>query len=283
MKLTCFDVLALSKDLFGTVAPKARNIQIIDTTPESVSLRASVNVTNPTPYSAHVPFISIHLYCNGTLLGEAKAENLDITTGNNTDLVVSATWHPSLSGGEGVVRGRDLISQYLSGYNTSITLKTHRGSIPAQPLIGEALSKMNITVSAPRLSLPGGGSEEDKTHFIRDATFHVFSSTATFTLVSPLEHNTIYIERVNATALYNHTETVGRIEYDLPFAAPPGETLTPRLPVEWSLDSVGYEKLKEALGGKMKLDAKAVVGVRLGQWTETLWYYGKGIGASVRV
>jgi len=276
------DILALPKDMFGSLAPKAGNIEVIDTTRESISLRASVNITNPTPYSAHIPFISIHLFSNGTLLGEARAENLDITTGNNTDVVVSALWHPSLSGGEGVLRGRNLISQYISGYNTSITLKTHRGSIPAQPLIGEALSKLNITVSAPRLSLPGS-DEDENTHFIRDATFHVFSSTATFTLVSPLQHNTIYIDRVNATAIYNHTETVGRIEYELPFAAPPGETMTPRLPVEWSLDSVGYEKLKEALGGKMKLDAKAVVGVRLGQWTETLWYYGRGIGASVRV
>jgi len=272
----------IPRDSFGSITPKASNIQVIDTTPESVSLSASVNITNPTPYSAHIPFISIHIYSNDTLLGEATAKNLDLTTGNNTGLAVTALWHPSLSGNKGVVQGRNLISQYLSGYNTSITLKTHRGSIPAQPLIGEALSKLNITVAAPRLSLPGEPGEDEETHFIRDATFHVFSSTATFTVVSPLEHNTIYIERVNATALYNHTETVGRIVYDLPFAAPPGKTQTPRLPVEWSLDSVGYEKLKEALGGKMKLDAKAVVGVRLGQWTETLWYYGKGIGASVR-
>lgn len=275
------DLAAIPKGTFGSVAPKAGDIQVIETTPQSISLRATVNITNPTPYSAHIPYINIHVFSNGTLLGEAIAEHLDIKKGHNAGLTVSARWQPSWGGDEGVQRGRDLLSEYISGYNTSITLKTHRGSIPGQPLIGESLSKLNITVSAPRLSLPGN-NEDEKTHFIRDATFHVFSSTATFTLVSPLQHNIIYIDHVNATALYNHTETVGRITYDLPFAAPPGETLTPRLPVEWSLDSVGYERLKDALGGRMKLDAKAVVGVRLGLWTETVWYYGRGIGASVR-
>lgn len=264
------------------MTPEVRKLEIIDTTPKSISLRATVDVVNPTEYSARVPYISIHVLSNGTLVGEAIAEDLDVKTGKNSGLVVSAVWNPSLGGEKGVKQGRELLSQYISGYNTSITVKTHRGSIPSQPLIGDALSKLNITLSAPHISLPGK-DEDEMTHFIRDATFHVFSSTATFTLISPLQQNTIYIEKVNATALYNHTEPIGKIEYDLPFAAEPGETVTPKLPVEWSLDSVGYQRLKEALGGKLKLDARAVVGVRLGQWRETVWYFCRGIGASVRV
>ncbi|KAK0705014.1 hypothetical protein B0H67DRAFT_592961 [Lasiosphaeris hirsuta] len=272
----------LSKDVFGSLEPQVGNIEVIDTTMGSISLKATVNITNPTPYTATVPWISIHVLSNGTLVGEARAENLDIKAGNNTNVTVSATWHPSLGGKKGIKIGRHLLSQYVSGYNTSITVKTHRGSIPSQPIIGEALSKLNITIAAPRLNLPGGDGD-DRSHFIRDATFHIFSSTATFTLVSPLQHETIYIEHINATALYNHTEEVGRIEYDLPFAAPPGSSQTPKLPVDWSLDSVGYERLRQAIGGQLKLDAKAFVGIRLGMWTETLWYDGKGIGASVRL
>lgn len=200
-----------------------------------------------------------------------------------------------MGGEEGAQHGRDLLSQYLSGYNTSVTIRTHRGTIPSLPRIGDALSRLNLTLSAPRLRLPpppgrgGGGddgddsAEEEERRFIRDATFHIFSSTATFTLVSPLTKNTLYIDAVDATAFYNHTEPIGKIEYDLPFAAPPGSSETPRLPVEWSVDSVGYGKLREALGGRMKLDARAVVWVRLGRWTERVWYVGKGIGAKVRL
>ncbi|KAK3683591.1 hypothetical protein B0T22DRAFT_431066 [Podospora appendiculata] len=277
----------LSKDLVGSLEPKIGDIEVIDTTSTSLTIMASVNIFNPTPYSAHIPFISIHVLSNGTLVGEARAQNLDIRTGNNSDLVVSAIW------GGGGKAARDLISQYISGYNTSVTLRTHRGSIPGQPLLGEALSRLNITIAAPKLSFPDDGDDDDdddddkdknsQVHFIRDATFHIFSSTATFTLVSPLRHNTLYIDHINATALYNHTEPVGRIEYDLPFAAPPGRSTTPKLPVQWSLDSVGYERMREALGGQLKLDTRATVGVRVGRWSETLWFVGRGIGASVRI
>ncbi len=84
---------------------------------------------------------------------------------------------------------------------------------------------------------------------------HLFSSTATFTLISPLPHSTMYITHINATAFYNHTEPVGSILYNLPFAVPPGAAQTPRLPVDWDLGTVGYDAVKSALGGRLKLDA----------------------------
>ena len=273
---------ALPKGSIGSLAPQVGSIEIIDTTPSSIEIAALVNVTNPTPYTAAIPFVNIHLLCNGSVIGEATARDLVVKTGNNTNLRVSASWKPSMGGEEGKQRGRDLLSQYVSGFNTTLGVRAHRNSIPGQPLIGDALSKLNITVTTPRLMLPGK-DEDERTHFIRDATFHVFSSTATFTLVSPLQRNTLYIDWVNATAYYNHTEPVGQIEYELPIAAPPGESTTPKLPVEWSMDSVGYEKLRKALGGSLKLDAKAVLRVRVGAWTETLWYIGRGIGAGVRI
>lgn len=112
---------------------------------------------------------------------------------------------------------------------------------------------------------------------------HLFSSTATFTLLSPLHFSTIYINHINATAFFNHTEEVGVIRYHLPFAVPPGATESPRLPVAWSLDSVGYEAVKAALGGTLKLDANATVGVQVGMWKEVVWFEGRGIGARVKI
>jgi hypothetical protein len=112
---------------------------------------------------------------------------------------------------------------------------------------------------------------------------HLFSSTATFTLLSPLPQSTIFITWINATAYYNHTEPVGNITYSFPFAVPPGVTKSPRLPVKWSLDGVGYEAVKQALGGTLKLDAKATVGVMVGQWQERVWFSGAGIGVHVQI
>jgi len=195
-------------------------------------------------------------------------------------------------GGEPAVKvGQELLSQYISGWNTTLTFKTHDRSVPSQPGLGRALSGFNITIPTPRLrGIPSddgrgndGDDDHDVPHFIRDATFHLLSSTATFTLISPLQHSTLFVDRINATAFYNHTEPIGKILYGYPFRVPPGVTVTPRLPVDWSFDSVGYEKLRRALGGNLKLDAEAVVGVSLGRWSEELWYKGGGIGAQVKL
>ncbi|KAI0009283.1 hypothetical protein F4779DRAFT_582825 [Xylariaceae sp. FL0662B] len=275
-------VKPLPKGSIGNIDPKVGSIKIVDTTSDSITLQALVNLTNPTPYTAYVPFVNIHVLNNGSVLGDATVENLDVTQGENSNILVTAKWNPSMDGHISRQIGRELISQYLSGWNTSITVKAHRGSIPGQPTISEALSQFNMTFAAPRLDLPGETPEE-KSRFIRDASFHLLSSTATFTLVSPLQHNSLYLDFVNATAFYNHTDPVGQIIYDLPFAAPPGKSQTPRLPVTWSFGSVGYDAVKKAIGGTLKLDAYADVDVRLGNWKESLWYQGEGIGASVHL
>lgn len=241
-----------------------------------------MNVTNPTPYTAYAPYFDVHVMNNDTVLGHATVENIDVVQGVNSDLLVTAKWEPSASGSNGRHVGRELISQYLSGFNTTITVKPHRKSIPGQGILCDALSRFNVTFPTPKLDLPGETPEE-RTHFIRDATFHFLSSTATFTLVSPLHYNTVYIDFVNATALYNHTEPIGKIIHELPFQAPPGKSTTPRLPVQWSVGSVGYDAVRKALGGRLKLDAHAIVDIRLGNWKEQFWYQGKGIGASVQL
>jgi len=112
---------------------------------------------------------------------------------------------------------------------------------------------------------------------------HLISSTATFILLSPLHHETLYITSVAATAYYNHTEPVGTINHEYQFAVPPGASKTPNLAVEWSLGGAGYNAVKDALGGRLKLYAEADVGVRVGEWHEKVWFKGGGIGASVRL
>lgn len=271
----------LPGDAFAQLNPQVGEIQILNTSDTGVHLQALVNITNPTQYTAIVPYINIHVLHEGEILGEAIARNIDFGLGNNTNILVRSTWDPVRFGGERAHKiGRKLLSDYVSGKNTTMTAKAHRDSIPTLPLIGEALSKFNFTIPTPRIRVPGE-DEDVKQRFITDATFHIFSSSATFTLVSPLQFNTLYIERINATAFYNHTEPVGQIIHDETFAVPPGRSETPRLPVQWSPDHVGYDKLKKALGGTLKLDAVGDVSIRLGNWVEDIHYTGEGIGAKV--
>lgn len=269
-------------DTLATLNPQVGEVHILNTSSTGVHLQASVNISNPTPYAASVPYANIHILQDELLIGEAITRNLHFKPGNNTNIIVEATWDPYTFGGEKAHKAaRHLLSDYLSGKNTTITLRAHNDTIPTLPIIGEALSKINLTVSTPRLDLPGDGDNGESEGFIRDATFHIFSSTAAFTLASPLRHDTVYIEYINATAFYNHTEPVGQIVHGKAFEVPPGLSQTPKLPVEWSADHVGFDKIKQALGGRLKLDAVADVTVRLGYWIETVHYVGKGIGARV--
>ncbi|KID91527.1 pre-rRNA processing protein [Metarhizium guizhouense ARSEF 977] len=268
-------------DTLAALNPQVGDVHILNTSSTGVHIQASVNVTNPTPYTASIPYVNIHILEDNLLIGEAITKNLHFKSGVNTNIIVEATWDPPSFGGKKAHQAaRRLLSEYLSGKNTTITLRTHNGTIPTVPIIGEALSKINLTLSTPRLELPGDEDTEGQ-GFIRDATFHILSSTATFMLASPLRYDTVSIEYINATAFYNHTEPIGQIIRDEPFDVSPGVSQTPRLPVEWSADHMGLDKLKKALGGKLKLDAVADVTVRVGYWFETVHYVGKAIGARV--
>jgi len=280
------------------IRPEVGNLQILDTNPDGLIVQAEVNFTNPTQYSATVPYVDIKVLTNNTLLGHATAKNVSVVPGTNRGILVQAVWEPSVAGGkQGLSVGRELLSQYISGFNTTLSFRTHKGTIPSQPSLGKALEAYTITIPTPHLHYPkppgDGDDPEDPTdpdtpdddgkpHFITDATMHLFTSTATFTLLSPFSKTTLYITKINATAFYKDDD-VGEIQYELPFAVPPGASITPRLPVDWSLGSVGYEAVRKALGGQLKLSAKADLGIRIGQYEQDVWFKGGSIGAKVRL
>lgn len=114
---------------------------------------------------------------------------------------------------------------------------------------------------------------------------HVFTSTADFVINNPLANNKILVNRINGTARYNGSD-LGTILYEWPFDIRPGKkgkTLTPRLPVDWSLDSVGYEAMRRAFGGQLKLHAEALCSVGIGKFEVELFYNSsKPIAAQIR-
>lgn len=65
---------------------------------------------------------------------------------------------------------------------------------------------------------------------------------------------------------------------------PPGVSESPALPVEWDIGSVGFGAVREAVGGRLRLDAEATVEVGVGEWRSgEVWFRGRGIGAGVRL
>ena len=167
----------------------------MDTTKSTLLIKAKVNMTNPTNYSATVPYVNINILSNGTVLGHAIATNVAVVPGPNINIPVKALWDPlGPSGSQGVEIGRELLSQYISGprytdlpykhkltssgFNTTLTLKTHNGTIPTQPRLGAALSGLDIEIPTPRLTPPKNPNhpdddddgDEKSPHFIDDAT-----------------------------------------------------------------------------------------------------------------
>ncbi len=174
-------VKPLSSGGFSDLSPQIGSLEILETTKTSLTIQANANITNPTEYSAQIPYININILNNDTILGNVTARELHIVPGSNTGLVARAVWNPSVNSGiRGSEVGRNLLSQYISGFNTTLTLKTHESSLPSQPALGKALSGLEIVINTPKLSPPrspgdgGNDGDSDKDdmapRFIRDAT-----------------------------------------------------------------------------------------------------------------
>ena len=99
--------------------PEVGSLEILETTSSSVFLQARINITNPTEYSAIVPYVNIQMLNNGSILGHATAENIAVVPGSNSGILVKALWNPD--GKKGSVVGRELLSQYVSGMSPLAT------------------------------------------------------------------------------------------------------------------------------------------------------------------
>ncbi|KAJ5112273.1 hypothetical protein N7532_000318, partial [Penicillium argentinense] len=265
--------------------PQVVSLSLNETAESSLSVSVKVNFTNPTSYSATVPFVDLLMLYNGTAIAHITARDISVHPGNNTDVPISFLWNPLDSSGiDGVEAGRTLVSSYVSGYNTTVTIQTHEATIPSLPALGKALSAIHINLPIPQLSTPGSPDDgKDRPHFIQDATLHFWSSTAEFTLFSPLNETSITITSIEATAFYEKDEPVGRINHYKQFDVPPGISHTPRLPVDLVLDGVGYDALRKALGESLEMDALAKIGIKVLEYTDVIFYRGKGIAAKVRI
>lgn len=108
--------LALVGATFSSFNPRVDDIRILSTTDRSIKLEATMNFTNPTPYSATLPFADVTILVNGTELGHATVESVAVKQGFNAQVPITAVWNPwDASGRDGGEIGRELLSQYISG------------------------------------------------------------------------------------------------------------------------------------------------------------------------
>lgn len=121
----------------GFKMPEIKGMEVVETSEHALTLQARVNVTNPTDYSATVPYCNVSLVVNDTRVGYAWI-SADIVPGPN-EVIARASWEVSTV-------GREWLSRFISGYNTTLTVQTHANSIPGVPDIG-----LSLTIPTPKL------------------------------------------------------------------------------------------------------------------------------------
>jgi hypothetical protein len=99
-----------------SISPKIGNLSILETSADGLTLQLHVNFTNPTNYSATVPYVDIKILTNDTVMGHATAKDIVVVPGVNKGIVVTAVWEPGVAEGPaGSAVGSELLSQYISG------------------------------------------------------------------------------------------------------------------------------------------------------------------------
>ncbi|CAG8094403.1 unnamed protein product [Penicillium salamii] len=105
----------------GRLNPLVVSLQLGETTESSMAISTLVNFTNPTQYSATIPFIDLLILSNDTAVAHIVAQNISIVPGHNSYVPVGFLWCPlNSSGMNGVEAGRALLSSYISGQYSHI-------------------------------------------------------------------------------------------------------------------------------------------------------------------
>lgn len=109
-------LIASAGDSIGQLNPRVVSLQLKNTTNSSLFVSTKLNFTNPTEYSATIPFVDVLMLYNDTAIAHVIARNISVVPGNNTNVSVDFLWSPLDAGGrEGVGKGRALLSSYISG------------------------------------------------------------------------------------------------------------------------------------------------------------------------
>lgn len=103
-------------DSIGHLNPIIVSMELGDTTETSLHVSVLMNFTNPTNYSATIPFFDVKFLFNNTAVGHVIARNVSVVPGNNGNVSLQMSWDPWTNGGHaGVEAGRKFVSSYISG------------------------------------------------------------------------------------------------------------------------------------------------------------------------
>ena len=268
------------------IPAKVKEIVVLSSTEDLLVMAVRATIGSPYPVSVDLSErIEAKVEMDGTHVGQLSVSELHLRK-----VMSPVEVHISFNRSSGAQKlaGARMLSQYLSGNETLVTLAAFNQSMPSRPRLAAALAKVPIQLMLPlpQLDLPTGDEDDEpdegagpsrRSHktgspFLVKASFHFFSSTASFVLRNPLNES-VLIDSLSAVALY-HGSPVGTLEFDasligaepIVLAGDTPTSETPRLPVRWSARGLGRDALRAALGGTLRLNATAKATVRVGRF-----------------
>ncbi|BFZ56137.1 hypothetical protein PYCC9005_003179 [Savitreella phatthalungensis] len=277
------------------VATKVSEMNVTQSSESTLAMLVVGQAQSPLPYDVSVKELRAIVQFHDTEIGILTAHGLQLQEGK---VPLRATILFNRTTPAQKTEGESMLSSYLSGNETLVTLKAFEGSLPNHPQLGAALGRVpvKLEIPLPQLDLPTEVSEElgadraleilnesplllkhKQSPFLVKASFHFFGSTASFVLRNPL-NEPVLIDSLHAVATYHGSE-VGALDFDAQFDMPEDPSVgpivlrgdtptteTPRLPVKWSARGLGRDALKAALGGTLTLNATASAVVRVGKF-----------------
>ncbi|KAF9974096.1 hypothetical protein BGZ73_002626 [Actinomortierella ambigua] len=276
------------------VPPKLEQIDIVDSTNRSLTIKARLMINNPSSISASLGSLSFFWGYNGFLVGLATVPSAVLQPGPNTVETIGMmdplldcrqrAYDPMCDPEEAAQAARAFLSGYISGDNTTaIDILGHEESTKI-PLLHPLISSLRIRSTLPVM----------EQEFLLSTTMYLLSSMIVLELRNPLD-TTIWILNINGTAFYKD-EPLGhiRVNFERDIATPKpieipandhqgensGYVKTPRLPVSYELSSVGYEALKQALGGTLEVDVLCHIKARVGNMVQWIDYQKANVTAN---
>lgn len=124
------DMLIAPNNSRESIDPRIVSLRVDEATENLLGVSTVVNFTNPTQYSANIPFMDVLMLYNSTPVAHAVVRNFSLVQGHNYNTAIEISWNPfDIGGPGGPEAGRSLASSYISGMYREPDLSIYRPNI----------------------------------------------------------------------------------------------------------------------------------------------------------
>lgn len=272
--------------LLNNVTVLLNSASVVGTSPFTADFALDVSVLNPLETSIRIDtcMMDFDIGVNDTAIGHVGVPPLSVEKSDwlNTTLLLTLNPREKLPSNPTLAfhNLQDLLSRYLSGDPPSVLIQGNSNTFRDSVEYSQLVSGLSLNYTLPYF-LTGIDSER-QSGFILKSTMHIVSSEIEFTVYNPISNAVVHIDIKDAIAAHDGV-ILGHIEKNTKLAIPPGVYTTPRIPIVYSKTGVGGKILREALNGRIDVEALARFDCRIDAFQIGLHYKGSGLSADIRL